>query len=117
MKQDNNFSTMYPTSMFIEPEIKIKRVTEYLDELHKRFEYRKKVEHSFNDYHTICALGRMKPSYPKSLKVFMEYVQLNDEQKYSFIMALKLMANSRYGILAEIPTIMMTENCAWEGDK
>ena len=117
MKKVNNFPAMYPMSMFLEAELMTNRVTEYLNELHKRFEYRKKVEHSFNDYHTICALGRMKPSNPKSLKVFMEYVQLNGEQKYSFLMALKLMANSHYGILAENPTIMMTENCAWEGNK
>ena len=114
MKQYIDINAMYP-NIFIEAENNVKRVLEYMNELTKRFEYRKKVEHSFNDFHTICALGKMKPSNPKSLKIFMDYAQLNDEQKAKFIVALKVASNSRYGILAE--PLMMSENCVWEGNK
>lgn len=106
MKQDIDINNMYPNS-FMEAELNVKRVFEYLKELHKRFEYRKKVEHSFNDFHVICALGNMKPSDPKSLKIFMDYALLNDEQKAKFIFALRVASNSRYGILAE--PLMMSE--------
>ena len=80
MKHNIDITIMYPNSI-IEAELNVKRLFDYLNELQKRFEYRKKVEHSFNDFHVICALGKMKPSNPKSLKLFMDYAQLNDEQK------------------------------------